>query len=369
MNRLLSTMLLLGVCTACTTRKQEIPVWLLAPQEIYPPDEYLAAIGEGDSRRAAENRAAAGLARIFSSEIRATETLSETTAEVRGEKNAFRRQSRLKSAIQVDSNQNLLNMQFSEAFKDINGRIHIVAFLPRAETAEIYRGNIRENARRISALAEQAETSADPLRAYAFWRAAARRSGENDLRLEQLRIIQPQARKRLRLPYDPQDICTRAARSAIGVTFSVDIACPAVADAVSETLYGFGFIKNNTDPVLTVSGSAAVENVDLKRGELVFMRWTLNVEVSDLFGHPILSMEKSSREGHLSSDEARRRAERSLTTETSGLLREKLEAYFDRLTSAEKQTILRHSSSKISSLVLSKKSPVETALNSALPQK
>ena len=53
----------------CASQHAEPPAWILNPQSTYPAAQYLSAVGEGDSRRAAENNAAAGLSRIFESQI------------------------------------------------------------------------------------------------------------------------------------------------------------------------------------------------------------------------------------------------------------------------------------------------------------
>ncbi len=321
--------------TGCATRTGNMPAWLLAPQEAYPSAQYLVAVGEGDSRRAAENSAAAGLARIFEANIRATETLSETTVEMRGAKEAFDRFSELRSDVQIGSDQTLLNIQFGEAFTDLRGRVHVAAFIPRAETADIYRRKITDLARKIVFLVQQSDTAPEPVKKYAFRRAAVRKALENDVLLEQLRIIHPQARDTLSLHYAPQTLYTETADAARSVTFAIEINNDTARNALADALTAMGFSEVNESPVLDFSGTASFEKTDLRRGALVFIRWKLNVEMRGRTGALKLLLERSAREGHISFEEAQARAQRAMKTDLEALFRRKLGQYLDRLAEAE----------------------------------
>lgn len=59
--------LLLGGCTWFGANLP--PEWILSPQNMYPPDQFLIGMGEGDSRSQAEERAYASLARVFTATI------------------------------------------------------------------------------------------------------------------------------------------------------------------------------------------------------------------------------------------------------------------------------------------------------------
>lgn len=322
---------LLLLLSACSTKKENIPLWLLLPQEEYPAERFLVAIGEGDTRRAAENSATAGLARIFKSEIEAAETLSETAIEQNGKLDRF---SELRSEIEIATDQKLLNVQFGKAYTDTRSRVYVAAFLPRAETAEIYRGKILEQARQIVFLIQQSDASADPLHAYAFRRAAVRKALENDLLIDQLDIIHPQARENLSLYYDPQTLYAEAAKAARDVTFAVDTDGPG-CKALEETLTSMGFKKTFWKPILRFSCSSSFEKTDIRRGPLVFMRYRADVKMQNANEHLLLSFSDASREGHISFEEARARAERSLRRSLSELTRKELSAFFDRLATAD----------------------------------
>ncbi len=65
----------------CKTFDGGKPDWLANPKSVYPDDQFLSAVGAGDTRRAAENSAAASLSRIFESRIESDERLSDQSRE------------------------------------------------------------------------------------------------------------------------------------------------------------------------------------------------------------------------------------------------------------------------------------------------
>ncbi len=321
--------------TGCASPPQDLPAWLVAPQATYPEAQYLTAVGEGDSRRAAENSAAAGLARIFESRISAVETLSETTTETRGAVEAFDQFSELRSDVRIGSEQELLNIQFGETFADPRGRVHAAAFIPRAETASIYRKRIGERSAAIVLLTRLSNTATGPVEKYAFRRAAVRKALENDLLLAQLDIIDPAARDTLSLYYEPQTLYTETAAAARNVTFSIENVDEAARAALAEVLTGMGFSEKNEFPAFNFSGTAEFKEVDLRRGSLVFVRYRFALEMRTRDSNLALALSGSRREGHISLEEATARAVRSLQTELKMLIPREIGAYLDRLATVE----------------------------------
>lgn len=318
---------LLALLAGCSAPKQSVPEWVVRPQEIYPRSQYLSAVGEGDTRRAAENSAAAGLARIFESRIQANETLSETARET---EETLSRISELRTAVQIGSNQDLLNVQYGEAFAADNGRVYTAAFIPRTQTAEMIRQRMAANSADVLLLSRQSGSAAGPLQKYAFLRAAVRKALENDRLLAQLDIIAPGIRPAL--PYDPQSLYSATAAAAQKVTFAVSLSGDA-GDALREALTGMGF-SESTDPVLTFSGSASIDKTDLRRDPLVFVRTLYQIEARDQSGSLILSISDISREGHINSELANERARQALRRNILNDIPEKLGATLDRLASA-----------------------------------
>jgi len=332
---ILSKLFMLMLFTGCSSPEQPFPDWIVRPQEKYPEAQYLTAIGEGDSRRSAENNAAAGLSRIFESQIRSQETLSETTTETRGTSETFDQFSTLNADIRIGSEQELLNIQFGETFTDRHGRVHTAAFIPRTETAAIYRKRIGEGSSAIVLLTRLSNTATDPVEKYSLRRAAVRRALENDRLLAQLDIIDPSARNALSLHYDASTLYAETAAAARNVTFSVENVDEAMRTVLASVLTGMGFSEKNEFPAFTFSGTATFEEMDLHRGSLVFVRYRFVLEMRTRDENLALAPNGSRREGHISFEEATARAARSLQTELKTLIPRELGAYLDRLASAE----------------------------------
>jgi len=319
-----------------TTPDKPLPDWVVNPQKTYPSSHYLVAVGEGDSRRAAENSASAGLSRIFEAHIRAEETLSETTTETRGEQESFDQFSKLRANIHIDSDQDLLNVQFGQTFPDHNGRVHTVAFLPRSETAEIYRARIAKNIAAIVLLTHLSDSADTPVSAYALRRAAVRKALKNDQLLTQLGIILPKMKDRVSLHYDPKELYTQTATAGRKVTFAVELTGPG-SDALREALTGMGFSESSKTPELTFTEKTELKKSDLQRASLIFVRYRYTVEARDQTGKLVLSFSGSQREGHINFELATDRARRGLRRELLTQIPKELSAFFDRRASAEQK--------------------------------
>ena len=301
---------------------------MVRPQELYPRNQYLASVGEGDTRRAAENSAAAGLARIFESQIQASETLSETARET---EETLRRISELRTQVQIGSSQDLLNVHFGETFTADDGRVYAAASIPRAETADIIRQRMAANSADVLLLTRQSGLASGPLEAYAFRRAAVKKALENDRLLTQLDIIAPGMRPAL--PYDPQMLYSETAAAAQKVTFSVSLTGDA-GDALREALSGMGF-SEGASPILTFSGSASIEKTDLRRDPLVFVRTRYQIEARDRNRNLFLSISDTGREGNINLKLAQERARQSLRSAILTKIPQTLGQTLDRLASVQ----------------------------------
>jgi hypothetical protein len=321
---LCSFIFLLG-CSAI--QNKETPAWVLQPQEFYPRSQYLSAVGEGDTRRAAENSAAAGLARIFKSSINATETLSETARETNESLKIF---SELRNDVSISSQEELINIQFGDAYTAPDGRVYTVALLPRAETATILRQRMGDNNQNILQQLQQTRQINDPLKRYALLRSVARKTLENERILDQLDVLVPGSTDRVSLPYSLQETLAEASSAAQNITFSVSLRGEA-GMAVREALAEMGFSEKDEWPTLWVRGQTKLKSIDLKRDGLAFVRTSYEVQVQTRDQAVIIAFNNSLREGHLSKAEASDRAARALYRDLKDTLQHETIAFLNRL--------------------------------------
>jgi len=323
--------LILSCAAHAKKRKDSKPDWLKNPKTAYSEQMYLTAIGEGDSRSDAENMAAGKLARIFESNINAEETVNQRYMELtKNNKTDFEEQTDVIKNVNIQSQQTLFNIQYGESFTDDVGRVHAIAYLNRKKTAEIYESKINKNSERISYFAKIASESNDPILNYAAMSAASAVSSHNEMLLAQLTIIFPSAIDMLEINYNHDQIVKDAKAAAANVSCKIEIQNDEekkISIMLEELINDLGFVLSKEN-VLKIDGNILLEKTDLKR-DLEFIRYELQVSVTDNKDDVIVSMSEKGREGHVSASEAKARAIRTLSKKINSQLKKKLIAYFD----------------------------------------
>jgi hypothetical protein len=317
--------------SGCRTLSNRPPDWVENPKAVYAENEYLAAVGEGDTRRAAENAAAANLSRIFEAHIESDERLLDTTRETG---TSLVRTTDFTADINILSSQTLYNIQHAEAWTDNEGRYHAVAYLNRRETAAIYRSKVDELTGRVRFGLDHAEQAGNLLDRYAQLRAAIRSAEKNELLLRQLKVIHPPSASASAPGYsisDLQKALTDTARQ-IRVQIRIDGDSEGRLTAcLEELITRYGFVVG-TPAELEVAGRVAISDTGQRNADLIFVRYELSVQIKDTDGNVLAAVNDKGREAHQSQSEARSRSfrtmERSITTE--GIQR--LDAFFDALT-------------------------------------
>lgn len=306
------------------------PEWVSNPKASYPENQYLVAVGEGDTRQAAENAAAANLARIFEAHIESDERLVDQTRETN---KAFERTTDFTTDINILSSQTLFNIQHAEAWQDPKGRVHAVAYLDRRETAALYRGKIDELSARVEFLLAQAGQAAAPLKKYAVLRAAARTAAENDGLLRQLKVIHPPSASAAAPGYSANALQRNLADTAKQIRVQIGIAGDdehRMASCIGELITRYGFVIG-APAELEIDGRVAVNDTGQRTKDLVFVRYELAVQIKDATGTVLAAINNKGREGHVSLEEARVRSFRTLETAVKASGATRLDAYFDSL--------------------------------------
>ena len=323
--------LILSCAAHASKRKSSIPEWLKNPKAVYPEQMYLTAIGEGDSRNDAENMAAGNLARIFESNIKAEQTVNQRYMELtKNNKTDFEEQTDVTKSVNIQSQQTLFNIQFGESYTDDVGRVSAIAYLNRMKTAEIYENKINKNAGRIDYFIGLSQKSDDPIFKYAAMSAASVVSSINELLLVQLTIIFPSAIDMLEIYYNHDKIIKDANTAAANVSCKIEIQNDEenkITIMLEELINDLGFVLSKEN-VLKIDGNILLEKTDLKR-DLEFIRYELQINITDNKDNVIVSMSEKGREGHISASEAEARAIRTLSKKINKNFKKKLIAYFD----------------------------------------
>lgn len=337
MKRIFYIALLTFLLLACTAnakgskKKGERPDWLDNPQEKYPAQMYLTAVGEGDSRSAAEDMAAANLSKIFESNVKANEIYNMSYQEISKKGNtAVEEQTNMNTNVNVKSEQTLFNIQFADSYTDDLGRTFSLAYIHRMRTADIYEEKINTNAERVRYYLKEAKERSDTLEKFAYLHAATAFSIKNDQLMAQLSIIQPDAKAFIELGYDFKQVLQLKNEAAGNVVVQIDL--KEEDDKTSlfllQIFNELGFVIGE-NPALKIGGSIEFEEVDLKRDDYIFVRSTLNMKMKDNKGNVILAYSDTKREGHTTKKEAQERAGRKIRQDLARVLKNKVINYFD----------------------------------------
>ncbi len=329
---ILGTGLLLGCAVPTRTVTAGRPHWMENEHPRYPFSQYLTAMGEGDTAAAAEAVALGNLAKIFRTEITVDERLEERYFELIGERNLYQEQTQFGRDVTLRSSLSLMNVQFPERYTDRGtGRVHVLAVLHRAGTAAIYVTRLNENDGRTARFVERSESPSAAMR-YAALSAAVAVSTGSQLLLEQLDVLMPAAKAKVALSYDHDDLKVRMAEAVKAIGFQVAIENDdqgKITQAVVSLLTERGFTITPDDAFLQVTGRVEMEDTDMGRQGLHFVRYQLHIDVHAADGKTVLALNEHGREGHVSRKEALNRCVRSMTGAIDRNLAFRVWQYFD----------------------------------------
>ncbi|NBF39030.1 MAG: hypothetical protein GVY14_01310 [Spirochaetes bacterium] len=289
-----------------TAGGEPIPEWYEDPKSVYPDNQYLSAIGSGDTRRGAEQDALGSLSQIFEARVSVDNRINERYREIAGSSGSFSESDvRLANSVNVQSDQRLVNVQYGESFTDSQGRVHVIGYMNRMETGRVYRDLIQKNAEQIERFLDEADSESRILRRFAFVSAANVVAQSNRALIDQLQIISAPLAATLQLPYDEQAVAERRLEVASEMAYRVNVsgsAASRVEEVVAGALSSEGFVVSENGPLL-VQGSAELESAE--GGQYEEVRWYLNLEFVGPGGNTVVAFNQQDRASGVSQDAAR----------------------------------------------------------------
>ncbi len=285
----------------------DMPGWYLDPQSVYPDDKFMTAIGTGDTRRAAEQSAMAGLSQIFKSEISVDVSTAERYKDLVGPSGSMSESElMLAQSTNVQSNQTLLNVQFGEAAVDGEGRVHVIAYIDRMATGRIYQDLISKNSGFVQDYMGSYQSQSNPINKYAYISAASVIAQSNEMLLEQLRIISQAYYSMSQVPYDFRKVQQAKADTASKMTISIQISGDTgdrVASVVRQSLSSERF--PTADPALMqIKGSVSMESIELNP-KYKSVRWQLSLDFVGPDGKSLISYENQNKASGVTDEAAR----------------------------------------------------------------
>lgn len=150
----------LGVAVACAfgqskkgSGKGSAPSWLTNPEKDFPKKEYIRAIGEGATEKAAKASAVAEISMFFETKTEVvTQAVNRSSEIVQEDKKMFSSNKSFAQIVNIKSNADFFGVNFTDPVYDSkNDKYTLLAYLKKSEAVEIYKT-------RIAALVESVDT-------------------------------------------------------------------------------------------------------------------------------------------------------------------------------------------------------------------
>ena len=277
-------------------RSEKQPGWVTDITSVYPDDEYLAVLGEGDSLSKAQSKAASNMALIFESRIVVDSTVESRFVEMRssGAFTGSSEETSVTDTISQLSDQTLMNIKYGESWTNSMGTVIVAAYLNRRETAELYRSRMNEQSQVLNRLKSNGDKADSKLSRYAYYDSAYVIAMANEVMREQLEIISPMTAKTAAMGYDLPEVKDARTNAADDMSFRMNFTGDddgKAAAALSEALTGMGF-SVAPDGDIAVNGSVRSEKI-VRSNDYENYKWYLIIDIEDEAENVILSVNES----------------------------------------------------------------------------
>ena len=339
--RILTLILILPVIlfSGCSTSGTPVskggktPLWVTDKNAVYPPEKYLAEVGEGDSLKEAKSDAAGNIAAIFRTRIQVDNTIQTRYSEITGDNNAvlsISGSTDIDQSITQTSDESLINLKYGESWTDSYGRTYVIAYIDRMESGNIYRKRITDNDSRVTAYLKKSGSTDNLMARFAFIDAANVISSANKILLEQLEIINlPMARSVL-LSYDPDNIALEKKKAAENIQIKVEVSGDEegkISAVLSDWLVSRGF-KADDNGNFFLSGVVNSYPVELNN-DYENIGWDINVSLMDSNGFQIFYLTGKGRSSGVSKSAAEARTFSDIEKLLKKELNRKFNLYLD----------------------------------------
>ena len=297
--------------TGSPARGGQPPLWLSNKDAVYPVDEFLAELGEGDSLSEAKGAAAGAIAQIFRTRITVDSTVRTRYTEMTGQEGeilGIMDRTDVDQSIGQSADESIVNLRYGESWISDDGMVYTIAYLNRAETGRLYRQRIIENDKRIASLRQTADYQDDPLRRFAYLDAALVSAEVNRVLIEQLEIISPAMAGAFIPSFALDDLRRDRSEQARGLRIRVEVFGDSdgrIGALLDDWITKRGF-SSASEANLFLSGMASVSRVQLDN-EYVNLGWELNLSLLDFFGLPAVTEPLSGRSSGISESAAEAR--------------------------------------------------------------
>jgi len=312
------------------------PAWVDgSPYAVFPEARYVAAVGYGSRRDAAERSALANLTAVFGQSVQAEiDSVTSYTEAVRNGRVTISTDTNLTNRIVTNAAMDaLLGAEIGGVWRGGEGVYYAAAVLDRAVAASLYGDLIRSNERFIAGLLDMRPAEKNSIDGYKNYLLAAATADASRLYANVLTKVggrpdvDPGAMK------DGSEYRLAAREILKTIPVAVDVTgdpSGRVAAALTAALAAEGFRGGVAVTRYALRGAFTLEPVDMPAQQNKFVRYALTARLVDtVTGTELLPYTANGREGHVTLPEAEERAlkaaEKKIPTDFGERLRKYLE--------------------------------------------
>lgn len=303
-------------CSSQKNMQKGIPAWADNPRNHYNEQQYLMAVGSGNTLDEATSDAFAGLSRIFQMDIDATEELNDEFIETTRNNSEFISEgtSQLLNTVKIGTRQELMNTTILESEVGSDGTYYALAGMDRMDSGRIYNQEISNNVFKIEELEANSDKETNVLQKLILLKKARVLAGVNENLSKQYNIIRGgvsdtdmAARTFSRI-----DEKFRTLRQTAVVSIVAENVSNSITSAVAEVFQKAGFSVSNEpgSELLEAEINFNTQRAELNRNDAEFVKWELIINIKDKqTNHSFNTFMDQGRDGALSYRDALSRAD------------------------------------------------------------
>jgi hypothetical protein len=309
------------------------PAWVDSPEAVYSRNAFVAGVGAGNDRPAAEQNALTALSSIFHQSLQADQTISTSYQEAvkNGAAADWTENTSVESAIKTSTAMELAGAEIREVWTD-GKTFYAVAVMENERTARLYTQMIQDNQRIIDTLTDIPAADRNSMDSLARFQFAATIAEANRVFANVLSVIGAPVTAGIKRPED-----YRLEASNIIKTIPVSVVVEndrdgRIRSAFASVLSSAGFRTGGNNSRYQLRARLSLSEVQLPNQTNKFVRYGIDGNFVDASTEQILFPYNAvGREGHVSIPEAENRAVRAAESKIKGDYAEALSAYLSRL--------------------------------------
>ncbi|MDR2842583.1 MAG: LPP20 family lipoprotein [Spirochaetaceae bacterium] len=319
---------------AATSGKE--PLWVSSPYSVYDKSAYIAAVGEGSNRTAAEKAAFGALTSVFGQSVQADlETLNVFSQAVKNGAVDSAENTSIKNTIITSSGMDsLVGAEIGSVWQNKTDKSwYAVAVMDKAKTSVLYADMIRDNERYITKLVDSSGTDKESLYSFSCYLLAATVADANEVYAGVLSYIgnvpADISGAEMKTGDDYRLLARKIARNIpVAVNVSGDME-NRIENAFASSLSGLGFKSGGKNNRYVLQATVTLKDASVPGSQYIFCNYNIDsyiVDTSD--GSKIVPYNISDREGHKTMDAAKDRAINSASKKIADSYKDVFENYF-----------------------------------------